>query len=112
MLQIRACVYWMNGPVLLAVEVDGLLGVEEHGLLGVYLDDEVLEGAKANHVIELLTLRLGDIGQLAAFLGGFLRLFVHALDEVVGVYHRSLAGFHLAFRELHHPTTYTWESRL
>ena len=97
----RACVYWMKGPVL-PFEVDGFLRVEEHRLLGVDLDDEVLEGAQADHVVQPFLLFLADVRELAAFLGGLLRLLVHALDEVVGIDDGSLAGLHLAFRELHH----------
>ena len=34
-----------------AVEVDGLLWIEEHGLLGIDLQDKILQGTQSNGVI-------------------------------------------------------------
>ena len=51
-----------------AVEVDGLLGVEEHGLLGVHLNDEILQGAKADYMVQAGLFFVGKVCELAAFL--------------------------------------------
>ena len=53
-------------------------------------------------MVQPLLLLIGDVGQLAAFLGGLFRLLVHTLDKIVGIYHCPLAGLHLAFGKFHH----------
>ena len=85
-----------------AVEVDRLAGVKQHRLLGVYLEDEVFEGAQSDHRRDSVRLLLGtsvEFAQLGRHLAGRRD---HAFDQIVGIDHRALARFHLALRKLHH----------
>ena len=74
----------------ISVEIDRLLRVEKHGLLRIHLHDEVLEGTESDHVEEFVFLILRHICQFAGFCRGFLSLFIHLLDKVIGIYDCSL----------------------
>ena len=56
-----------------AVEVDGLFGIEEHVLAGIHLEDEVFQGTHAHDAGNLVALFLADViklSQLFARLSG------------------------------------------
>ena len=79
-----------------AVEVDGLLGVEEHSLLRVDLEDEILQGAQTDGVVQPVGLLGRQVLGLAEFIGDSLGGGHHLVHEVVGVDHRALTRLHLA----------------
>ena len=85
-----------------AVEIDGLLGVEEHFLLGIDLQDEILQRPEPYRMIEPVLFLLREFSQLSALVRSGLRLLVHLLDKVVGVHHGPLPGLHLALRQFDH----------
>ena len=89
----RACV---------AVEVDGLLRVEEHGLLRVDLEDEILQGTEADGVVKLVGLLGREVFGLAQFVGDRLGRGHHLVHKVVSVDNGALAALHLAVRQLDH----------
>ena len=85
-----------------AVEVDTLLGVEQHVFAGVDLEQEVLEGAHAHDACHLVLFVLGHVGVLVSLVNGLACLGYHACHQVVGVNHRTLAALHFAVGQFHH----------
>ena len=85
-----------------AVEVDGLAGVEQHGLPGVHLKDEILQRTQANHAQHIVTLVLGDTLQAARLISHIGGSGNHLVHEFVGIDHSTLAGLHLTVGQLDH----------
>ncbi len=86
-----------------SVEIDGLFRIEQHSLLGVHFQDKILQCPQRHLPVDLLRFRLRITLQLAQFLRSLAGGVNHRLHQIVGIHHRSLAGFHLPFRQLHHP---------
>ena len=86
-----------------AVEINRLLGVEEHVLAGINLEDEVFEGTHSHDAGNLLCLFLGEVFQLvdlvAAHLAGISN---HLGNEVICIHHGAFAALHLAVGQFHH----------
>ena len=85
-----------------AVEVDAFLGVEEHVLACVHLKQEVFQRAQPHDACHFGALLLVHVGKLAGLFHRCACLCNHARNQVVGIYHRSLAALHLAVGQFHH----------
>ena len=91
-----------EGPCI-AVEVDRLIGVEEHVLARIYLQNEVFQRTHTHLAGYLVGLSLGDIGQGVDFIAGYLLGFAHhGIHQVIGIDHRALATLHLAVGQFDH----------
>ena len=86
-----------------AIEVDTLLGVEEHVLAGVDLQDEILQGSHTHDACNLVFLVIADafyfVHLVLAHLSGIAN---HRGYQVVSVHHGSFAALHLSVRQFHH----------
>ena len=86
----------------IAVEVDRLLGVEQHILACINLEDEILKGTQSHDACNLAALLVGHIVKLAEFLACLLCVGNHSGNEVVGINNSTLAALHLTIRQFYH----------
>ena len=84
------------------IEIDALLGVEQHVLSGIHLQDEILEGSHTNDAGNLATLLLSHIVELAQFHRSLIGIADHQFHQVVSINHSAFATLHLAIGKLHH----------
>ena len=86
-----------------AVEVDALLGVEEHILARVDLQNKVFQGTHSHDAGYLVALLGRDALELVHLVLAHLACVLnHLSHQVVGIDHRSLARFHLSVGQFHH----------
>ena len=85
-----------------AVEVDGRLRVEHHVLLGVYLEEEVLEGTQSHALEHLLLLGVTQSVEFAGFRCDVAGDAEHVFHEVVRIDDGAFSALHFAFRQLDH----------
>ena len=85
-----------------AIEVDGLRGIEEHVLSCIHLEDEVLQRAKTDDPRHVLTLLLRHLRTLALLVADLAGVADHLGYQLVGIDDRSLAALHLAIGQIDH----------
>ena len=96
------CVGVLHKRTRVAIEVDGLLRIEEHCLLRINLEDEILQGTESDGVIEFVGLFRRKVFGLAKFVGNDPGCGHHLIHKVIRIDHRALTRLHLAIRQLDH----------
>ena len=86
----------------IAVEINRLLGVEQHVLAGIHFQDEIFQGSHTYDAGNLMTLIFCHVVKFTQFHRGFVGIFHHQFHQVIGIHHRSLSRLHLAIGQFHH----------
>ena len=92
----------LNERACIAIEVNGLLGIEQHIFPCINLQDEIFEGTHADNAGNLLALILGHVVELTQLHRGLVSILHHQVHQVIGIDNRSLTALHLAIGKLHH----------
>ena len=100
-----ACVAVLNERTSVAVEINGLFGVEHHSLSRIYLQNKVLKGSVAQNAVELSLLGFAEPLSLAKLFTQGAGRGLHFVQQVVGVDYGAFARLHFSTRKVHHSVT-------